>query len=237
MTMNATTLKRLYWVVVLVSFVAVTAMLFVYTPAEKTMGPIQKVFYVHFPAALCALLACLVSFVGAIGYLGKRQMAWDDLSAAGAKVAALMCTVVLATGMIWARHPKAWNTWWAWTPRLTFSLLLWLLYVVYLIVRSGIESPSRRAGICAVYSVAAFLDVPLVFLSVRLMGDPLHPKSFELTTTSMTLSLAAWMVPMFLLTAGLIAVTRNVHCRQRQQDSQPVEETPWAAPEQKQDSP
>ena len=86
MTMNATTLKRMYWVVVLASFTVVTAMLFTYTPVEKTMGSVQKVFYVHFPAALCALLACLVSFVGAIGYLGKRQMAWDDLSAAGAKV-------------------------------------------------------------------------------------------------------------------------------------------------------
>ena len=157
MEMNSKLLWRMYWAVVVAAFAAVTVMLFTYTPVEKSMGPIQKTFYLHLPAAICAFLACLVAFVGAIGYLGKRRMAWDDLSAAGAKVAALMCTVVLITGMIWAR--RAWGRWWVWSPRLTFSLLLWLLYVVYLIVRSSIESrprgqasvrsmPSRRSSTC-----------------------------------------------------------------------------------------
>lgn len=227
MAMTSTTFKRLYWITVLVSFAAVTVMLFAYTPVEKTMGPIQKMFYLHLPAAIGAFLACLVAFVGAIGYLGKREMAWDDLSAAGAKVAALMCTVVLITGMIWAR--KAWGKWWVWSPRLTFSLLLWLLYVVYLIVRSSIEAPPRRATICAVYAVAAFFDVPLVFLSVRLMPD-IHPESIDMTG-AMALTLAAWFVPVTLLAAGLIVVARNAHRRQREQDGRQVEEASWTGPE------
>jgi heme exporter protein C len=226
MALNSLILKRVYWAVVLVSFAVVTAMLFTYTPVEKTMGPIQKMFYLHLPAAIGAFLACLVAFVGAIGYLGKRRMAWDDLSAAGAKVAALMCTVVLVTGMIWAR--KAWGRWWVWSPRLTFSLLLWLLYVVYLIVRSSIESPQRRANICAVYAVAAFFDVPLVFLSVRLMPD-IHPESIDMTG-AMALTLAAWFVPVMLLTAGLIVVTGSAHRRQREQEGPPVEEASWTGP-------
>ncbi len=188
----------------------------------------------HLPAGICAFLACLVAFVGAVGYLGKRQMAWDDLSAGGARVAALMCTVVLLTGMIWAR--SAWNTWWDWTPRLTFSLLLWLLYVVYMIVRTSIESRPRRAAICAVYAIAAFLDVPLVYLSVRLMPD-LHPKSVELMTTSMKLTLAAWFVPMTLLTVGLIVLARNANRRRREQDSQQGEETSWSVPQRPQQTP
>jgi len=213
-----------YWVAVLACFAAVTVMLFTYTPVEKTMGSIQKLFYIHLPAAICGFLACSVAFVGGMGYLGKRQLIWDDLAAAGAKVAALMCTVVMVTGMFWAR--KAWNTWWAWTPRLTFSLLLWLLYVVYLIVRSSIESRSRRANVCAVYAVAAFLDVPMVYLSVRLMDDPLHPISVPMSTP-MAWTLAAWFVPMIMLTCGLIVAGRNIHRAQREKNVPSIEDTPW----------
>ena len=220
--------KRVYWGIVLASFAAVTIMLFTYTPVEK-MGQIQKIFYVHMPVAICAFLACLVAFVGGVGYLGKRDMAWDDLSAGGAKVAALMCTVVLVTGMIWAR--SAWNTWWEWTPRLTFSLLLWLLYVVYMIVRSAIESRARRATICAVYAIAAFLDVPLVYLSARLMKE-MHPPSAKLMSMSMKLTLAAWFVPVTLLTAGLIVLVKNASRREREQSAKQIEEASWSVTEQ-----
>ena len=89
----------------------------------------------------------------------------------------VLCSIVLLTGMIWGRG--AWGLWWTWSPRLTFSLMLWLLYVVYLIIRNSIESSQRRAVISAVYGVIAFLDVPLVYLSARLMPD-IHPASIEL---------------------------------------------------------
>ena len=128
-----------YWAVVAASFAAASAMLVAYTPVEATMGPIQKVFYLHLPVAINAFVACAVAFVGGLGYLWQRRMAWDDLSAAGAKVAALLCTIVLAAGAIWGR--VAWGHWWTWSPKLTFSLLLWLLYVAYLIIRPSIKSP------------------------------------------------------------------------------------------------
>ncbi len=205
----------MYWLTVVVLFAATVTMLFVYTPTEATMGPIQKVFYLHLPSAICAFLACLVAFVAGIGYLWQRKMAWDDLSAAGAKVAAVMCSVVLITGMIWGRY--AWGVWWAWTPRLTFSLLLWLLYVVYLVIRPSIKSRRRRAVICSVYAIAAFLDVPLVYLSVRLIPDYIHPRSVELIGP-MKLTLAAWFVPVTLLTIGLIAAARNKNRKQRERE-------------------
>ncbi len=215
--------QTIYWLLTAVLLAATMAMLFVYTPVEKTMGPLQKIFYVHLPAAINTFVACLVSFVGGVGYLWKRQRIWDELSAAGAKIAVLMCTIVLVTGVIWAR--AAWGQWWVWwSPRLTFSLLLWLLYVVYLIVRPSIESPDRRATICAVYATAAFLNVPLVYFSVRLMPD-IHPPQVNLTA-EMKLSLAAWFVPVTLLTAGLI-VEAFAHCRRRQQNNQPPADTPW----------
>lgn len=223
------TVSRIYWLVVIAAFAATTAMLFLYTPVEKTMGPIQKIFYVHLPSAICAFLACTVTFVGGVGYLWQRRMAWDDLSAAAAKVAALMCSVVLLTGMVWGR--AAWGTWWAWTPRLTFSLLLWLLYVVYLIIRPSIESRPRRALICSVYAITAFLDVPLVYLSVRLIPDPIHPRSVALDG-SMKLTLAAWFVPMTLLVIGLIIALKRRNCRLRERELEMAAEPAWSGAEQ-----
>ncbi|MHC4319814.1 MAG: cytochrome c biogenesis protein CcsA [Planctomycetota bacterium] len=132
-----------YWLLTLVLFVACLGMLRFYTPVEATMGPIQKVFYLHLPVAINTFVAAFVVCIASVGYLWQRSPAWDDLASAAGKVTALFCAVVLLTGMIWAR--KAWNTWWTWSPRLTFSLVLFLLYVVYVMIRPAIESPQRRA--------------------------------------------------------------------------------------------
>jgi heme exporter protein C len=102
--------------------------------------------------------------------------------------------------MIWAR--SAWGHWWTWSPRLTFSFLLWLLYAVYLVLRPSIDSPERRALVCSVYAVVAFLDVPLVYLSVKLLPD-IHPSSISLAP-AMRHTLIFWFVPITLLCAGLI---------------------------------
>ncbi len=198
-------------------------MLFTYTPVEQTMGPIQKLFYVHLPSAINAFLACFVAFVAGIGYLWQRRMKWDHLAAAAAKVAALMCTVVLITGVIWGR--KAWGMWWDWSPRLTFSLMLWLLYVVYLIIRPAIESPERRAPISAVYAVAAFLDVPLVWLSVRLLPD-IHPKSIEMTGP-MKLTLIVWFVPVTLLCVGMIVAFYKSSCKRWARKQAQIDDSTW----------
>ncbi|MEI7835806.1 MAG: cytochrome c biogenesis protein CcsA [Planctomycetota bacterium] len=212
--MNPTTKTSLavgYWTYVahLFTLAIVLAMLFAST--EKTMGPIQKVFYLHVPSAASALVACLVAFVGGIGYLWQRRMAWDSLSAAGAKTAALLCTVALISGMYWAR--QAWGAWWVWTPRLTLTLMLWLLFVTYLLVRSSIESRQRRAVISAVYAVAAFVDVPLVYFSTRLIPEPLHPVSVTIDL-DMKVTLTVWFAAVILATIGLIAALHGRAQRQ-----------------------
>lgn len=190
-----------YWTVTL-SLLALGAWLSAYyAPVEAVMGPIQKVFYFHLPAALCMFAACFVVFVGGVGYLWQREDWWDDLSSAAGSVTVLLSSVVLLTGMIWGK--QAWGHWWTWSPRLTFSLVLWLLYVSYLILRSSIDSGPKRAVVCAVYGIVAFLDVPLVYLSTKLMVD-IHPSSVELEPT-MRVTLAVWSVAMVLLSAGLVA--------------------------------
>jgi heme exporter protein C len=200
-----------FWLFTLLAFVATTTMVFVYTPVETTMGPVQKVFYLHLPMAITTFLACLLVFIASIGYLWQRRLWWDDLAYAAGQVAALLCAVVLLTGMVWGH--SAWGQWWTWSPRLTFTLVLFLLYVVYLMIRPGIESPQRRAVVCAIYGIAAFLDVPLVYLSVKLMPD-IHPSSIALEP-SMKLTLLAWMVPVTLLGAGLIVTRFRLNVRIR----------------------
>ena len=190
-----------YWLTTAVLFAAAVVMVFTWTPTEATMGSVQKVFYLHLPVAINTFLACGVTFIASIGYLWQRRQVWDDLAASSAKVAVLLCSIVLLTGMIWGH--SAWGQWWTWSPRLTFSLVLWLLYVAYLVIRPSIESRQRRALVSAVYGTVAFLDVPLVYLSVKLMPD-IHPSSIALAP-EMKLTLLSCFVPVTMLAAGLIA--------------------------------
>ena len=200
--MNALPTKLVcgFWILVAILFAADVTLLKTYTPTEQTMGPIQMIFYLHLPAAINTFLACATAFVASIAYLWQRSAWWDDLAAAAARVAVQLCAVVLATGMFWGRG--AWGVWWTWSPRLTFSLILFLLYVVYLVLRSSIESRQSRAAIAAIYCVIAFLDVPLVWLSARLIPD-IHPGAIQMEP-AMKLTLLAWFVPMTLMTAGLV---------------------------------
>jgi heme exporter protein C len=198
-----------YWSATAALTAAAVALLVLYTPTEATMGPVQKIFYLHLPTAINTLLACGVVFAGSVGFLVRRRMVWDHLASAAARVAVVFGFVVLGTGMIWAR--VAWGTWWTWSPRLTFTLILWLLYVVYVVVRPAVESAERRAVVSAVYGVVAFLDVPLVYLTARLLPD-VHPASVEMAGP-MQLTLAAWFVPVTLLAAGLVVARYRLTVR------------------------
>ncbi|HKV48096.1 MAG TPA: cytochrome c biogenesis protein CcsA [Candidatus Acidoferrales bacterium] len=149
-------------VVALLGFSAYAA--FYIAPDEQTMHLVQRIFYLHAPCGMTALVAFFAGFVGNVAYLLKRERKWDSLGVAGAEVGLAFCTVVLLTGPIWAK--PAWGVWWAWDARLTSTLVLWLLYVSYLLLRTMIEDSERRALVSAFYGVFSFLDVPLVYGSI-----------------------------------------------------------------------
>jgi heme exporter protein C len=214
MNMNRRVAAWIFWLLTLTLLAVSVAMTAFYVPIEATMGPIQKIFYLHLPVAINTFLACAVVCVGSVGYIWQRKVWWDELAQAGGQVAVLFATVVLVTGMIWAHH--SWGQWWTWSPRLTFSLLLWMLYVVYLLVRISIESPQRRALVAAVFGMIAFLDVPLVYVSVRLLPD-IHPTSVTLTPP-MQLTLTVWFAATTLLCVGLIWGRANIGMRMRSQN-------------------
>lgn len=219
-------LSIFFWLLTAALFAGSMVMLLAFTPVEKTMGPVQKIFYLHLPVAINTFAAALVVFIASVGYLWQRRMWWDDLAAAAGKVTVLFCAIVLITGMIWGR--SAWGVWWTWSPRLTFSLILFLLYVVYLMIRPSVESPQRRAAISAVYGIAAFIDVPLVYLSVKMMPD-IHPSSIALEP-AMKLTLAAWFVPVTLTMAGLLAARFRLNRRLRALEGSRVMIEPSGAP-------
>lgn len=141
------------------------AMALLFAPTEATMGDVQRIFYFHVPAAWVAFLAFLVVFVFSLAYLFRRDKKWDVLAASSAEAGVLFCTLVLITGPMWAK--PAWGVWWTWDARLTLTLVLWLIYVAYLMLRHYMTDPERRATFAAVLGVVGFIDVPLVYFSIR----------------------------------------------------------------------
>jgi len=139
--------------------------IFIVAPMERTMRELQRIFYIHAASGLAGLIAFFGSFLASVGYLASRQERWDWLAVALAEAGEVFCTVVLVTGPIWAR--PVWGIWWTWDARLTLTFVLWLLYAGYLMLRRLSEDPSRRAMLAAVFNVFAFVDVPLVYFSIR----------------------------------------------------------------------
>ncbi len=150
----------------LVMWMAVAvAMIFFYAPTESKMGIVQKIFYFHVPLAWNAFLGFLIVFIASFRYLATRDPKWDARALAAAEVGVLFTTLVLITGPIWAK--PVWGIWWTWDARLTLTLVLWLIYMGYLMLRRYVESPDRRATLAAIVGVAGFIDVPLVYFAIR----------------------------------------------------------------------
>ncbi len=149
-------------------------MAFIEAPREKTMGDLQRIFYFHVPAGMIGLLAFAVNFFASVTYLMKKDRRWDGLALAAAESGVVFLAIILVTGPIWAK--PAWGEWWTWSPRLTSSLVLWLLYIAYLLIRSYVPDPERRATMSAVFGIIAFVDAPIVWFSIRWWRD-MHPSA------------------------------------------------------------
>jgi len=137
----------------------------VVAPTEETMGDVQRIFYVHVPAATVAFTLFFVNFLASIFYLWNRSPRADALAASSAEVGVVFCSVVLITGPIWARY--AWGVWWSpWDMRLNTTLMLWLLYVSYLVLRRSSTAGSTSV-LASALAIFAFLDVPVVYMANR----------------------------------------------------------------------
>ncbi len=145
--------------------------IFIYAPVEKTMGVIQKIFYIHVPSAFLAYLAFFITFIASIFYLYRKDSKWDTVAHCAVETGVIFCTIVLITGPIWAK--PIWNVWWTWDPRLTTTLILWFTYVAYLMLRRVVKE-NQRANLAAVFGIIGFINVPITFFSIRLWRT-IHP--------------------------------------------------------------
>src|ERR1700737_4150373 len=167
---------------------------FFVAPTERTMGPIQRIFYLHVASAWTGLCAFFICFIANVLYVFRRQPQWDWLSISAAEVGLSFTPVVLVSGPIWA-HP-VWGIWWTWDARLTSTFILWLLYACFLLLRTLVEEPDRRALFSALFGIFAFLDVPLVFGSIRWWRTQ-HPQPVVMGGAGPGLAPTMWKVLFF----------------------------------------
>ena len=157
-----------------VLFMVALYLVFLYVPTEKHQGVVQRIFYFHVPLAWVAFLAFFVVFVYSAIYLWKRDPRWDAVAHSSAEKGIVFTTLVLITGSVWGK--VAWGVWWTWDARLTSSLVLWLIYIAYILVRSLTAEKERGARFAAVVGIVGFIDVPIVALAITLWRTQ-HPSA------------------------------------------------------------
>jgi heme exporter protein C len=183
-----------------VTLTALFYAVFLVVPNERTMGFVQKIFYIHVPCAWVAFLAFGVTGWKGFRFLQTRDMSHDISASASAEVGLVFVSLVLITGPLWAK--PVWGIYWTWDLRLTTTFVLWLLFVAYMVLRRSIEDPERRATLSAVVGLIGFLDVPVVYLANRVKATQ-HPA--PVVGGSDDSGLATGFALTF--TLGLIAIT------------------------------
>jgi heme exporter protein C len=171
-------------------------------PFESTMGLVQKIFYFHVPVAIVMLVSAVVCGIASGIFLFRRRRGADHVALAAAELVVMFGLIALVTGPLWAR--KAWGVWWQWEPRLTSTLILWMIFVAYLLLRRFGGPGSDRLG--AALALFGMANAPFVYWSVNFWRT-LHPKTTVLPTLAPSMRPALWwsMVAFFLLFTALIA--------------------------------
>jgi len=153
------------------------ALVFFYAPNEADQGFIQKIFYLHVPLAITALVGFILGGAFAIAHLRSGNRKWDAYSYVAIHMSVIFGVAVLITGSIWAK--ASWGHWWVWDePTLVSFLIVFLMYATYYPFRYAIEDPERQARYASVFAVTAGAFVPLNFMAVRMAQSLVHPRVF-----------------------------------------------------------
>jgi heme exporter protein C len=183
---------------------AAGAAIFLFAPTDALQGPVQRIFYLHVSSAIAAFGCFGVVLIGGLVYLRNESAAADRIARAGALVGVIFTTVTLVMGMFWAK--PIWGTFWTWDARLTSTLVLWIIYAGYLLVRRLAEPGRQAARFAAIVGIFGFIDVPVVHFSVTwwrtqhpgpvVVNDALPPQMLMafLFTMACTLFLAGVLI-------------------------------------------
>lgn len=176
----------------------------VWAPTDRMMGTVQRIMYVHFPSWIATAIAYLTAFVCSLAYLVRRRPTMDYLAHAGVEVGVVFNTTGLITGSIWGR--PTWGVWWTWDPRLTTTALMLVVFLGYLAVRAFLDEPDARARISSLVAVVGFLNLPIVYYSVRWWRTLHQPQSSPSTVDpEIVVTLRVMMIAFALIAAYLIS--------------------------------
>ena len=184
---------------------AVSPLIIANAPYESTMGLVQKVFYYHMPSAWMFLLGALVCGAASARYLATRNERQDRAALAAAELTVLFGLLTLVTGPLWAR--RAWGTWWVWDPRVTSSLVGWLIACAYLILRKyGGPGSERLAAAVAIFGMA---NVPFIYISVNYWRT-IHPATSVVPTLPVSMGAPLWFCVTTFLLLFIVLMTMRV---------------------------
>ena len=167
--------SRVFGMVAFAAVIAAQAFSIMTSPADRDMGHLQKIMYVHVPAAWMAFLAFFVVFIYSVRYMWKQNEMHDLIAASAAEVGAVFTGLTLMLGMIWGR--PAWGVWWVWDARLTSTLVLFLIFVGYLALRAFVDDAVQRAKWSAAVGAIGAINVPIVYMSVKWWRTLHQPQS------------------------------------------------------------
>ncbi len=192
----------------ILAVLAALYLVFVRVPTDAFQGPVQRIFYVHMAMWLSTFTAFGIVGVASLLFLWKRMPRWDHLGRSAAELGLLFCTLGLATGSIWAK--PIWGTWWTWDPRLTLTLILWMIYAAYLLLRALATDPRQGATLAAILGVSGVVDLYLINRAVYWWRG-IHPAVIVtreggtgLSDPTMRLTLIVCMLAFFLVFLWLL---------------------------------
>ena len=171
-------------------------------PPEEHMGEVQRIMYVHVPTAWCAMLILTWAFVCAVAFLINRRWSWDHRLEATIEMAVVLCFLLSVQGAIWAK--PTWGVWWDWDPRLTTVAVLLAAFLGVAALRHFVDDPLKRATWSAVATVVGYIDVPIVYFSVK-WWNSLHQQQSNFSSVSRD-----FLIPLFTNFAGMLLVVMAV---------------------------
>jgi heme exporter protein C len=189
------------------------------SPPERYMGDVQRIMYVHVPTAWCAMLVLTFAFLSAACYLITGRLKWDHRLEAAIEMSVVLCFLLSVQGAIWAK--PTWGVWWDWDPRLTTVAILLMAFLGITALRHYVDEPVRRATWSSVATVIGYIDVPIVYFSVK-WWNSLHQQQSSFRTVSRD-----FLIPLFTNFAGMlfviiaIAIVRSRMAALRTQEEMP----------------
>jgi heme exporter protein C len=199
--MSESTMKRAGMITGAVGLVTLAVGLYlglVWAPTAEVMGDSYRIMYIHFPSWVGTAAGYLTAFVASILYIRTRSHGYDYVAVAGAEIGLLFNVVGLITGALWGR--PAWGVYWTWDPRLTTTAIMAITFAGYLVLRAFLEDPEARARVSSLVAIIGFVNVPIVYFSVR-WWRTLHQvqSSPDTIDAPMVLALRVMMIAFVLL--------------------------------------